>query len=183
MDFHFEIIKLAIQERVDIRFISDRDYQKDHIVHTASARFALGNQIRIAKSEKTENIGYVAVPVDSVLNYVRCTIVKFCPTLEFGWLVPEFTQVSQGQNSFIHEEYRNIYPVAYEARNPFTLRLMSRLRLLFWETARTQLDYGYMPARTISRLEANAWIEGHLGGLPKIYRYLVEIVRKEKGKI
>lgn len=84
-------------------------------IYEVSAYFAKGKQIRTFSEEKKRVHKTIDIPVTPI-DWLKSLIIIFEPTLNFGWLKPNYRTLEKEVTIQIKEEYINVYPI--ELSNP-----------------------------------------------------------------
>lgn len=89
------------------------DLAKNEIVHEVEVKFAAGNQFKTTEHTTREPRSTFFVP-KRVRDSLKAIIIHFEPTLNFGWLVPEYKRISLVDEVTEYATYYNIYPFSYQ---------------------------------------------------------------------
>lgn len=128
--FNYPIQELVVKEYIkkyvpncNIR-IEQPLQELDYFAVTVSKYFAVGSQVRTQEDYKVLTTHSASIPKTAV-DWVKRLIVDFIPALNFGWLKPEYRQITKQQKITNNITYYNIYPVPEQwDRNQYMVRYL-----------------------------------------------------------
>ena len=127
-EFTYPVQKLYTQHLVDKHQLTNCkvniEDQLNHIVVNIFKDFAVGSQIRTEQNYRV-NITHAASIPKTAVDWVKKLIVDFCPELQFGWLKPEYKQITKQEKVYTTNTYYNVYPVPEQwDRNQYRIRYL-----------------------------------------------------------
>ena len=111
----YPIQSLQLQQLIDKKQIANCNINVEeqlyHFTVRASKQFAVGSQTRTEQSYKVDTTHEAWIPKTAV-DWVKRLIADFIPALNFGWLKPQYRQITKQQKITNNITYYNIYPVS-----------------------------------------------------------------------
>jgi hypothetical protein len=106
-------------------------YRKQTIIN--SWQFIFGESTEVEHTTTNKHISYTNLPL-TAFDIVKHAIVSFTPTLNFGWLKPEYSIHEVPQTIVHHKTYVNVIPLeTYDNHRERVYFLMSEPEVISYK--------------------------------------------------